>query len=111
MKPINLQEHPEGGRYREVYRSKLTIHISTNKKRSALTHIYFSLKKGEISLFHKVKSDEVWNLYEGEELVLYLWNEKTEKIENVMIYALGWKLSLCFVFAPPGMTSAILWND
>ena len=85
MRPINLQEHPEGGRYKEVYRSKSSVHTSVNKMRSALTHIYFSLNKGEISLFHKVKSDEVWNLYEGEELLLYLWNEETEKLDSVKL--------------------------
>ena len=44
-----------------------------------------SLNLGETSLFHKVKSDEVWNLYEGGALLLYLWNEETEKMENVRL--------------------------
>lgn len=74
MKPTELIEHPEGGRFREVYRSvKQVVHHDGSPK-SALTHIYFSLDKGEVSRFHKVASDEVWNLYEGEGLHLYIWD-------------------------------------
>lgn len=73
MQPTDLIKHPEGGRYKEVYRS-----ISNVSKgavtRSALTHIYFSLQKGEVSHFHKVSSDEVWNLYKGSGLYLYQWD-------------------------------------
>ncbi len=74
MKPINLTEHPEGGRFREVFRSDATVSTSQGDIRSALTHIYFSLNPGEKSNFHKVLSDEVWNLYQGAGLCLYSWD-------------------------------------
>jgi len=81
MKPINLKEHPEGGRFLEVFRSAKTISTSQGNMRSALTHIYFSLKPDERSRFHKVSSDEVWNLsdevwnlYQGTGLRLYTWD-------------------------------------
>ncbi len=74
MKPINLTEHPEGGRYREVFRSAKTIVTDQGSERSALTHIYFSLHADEKSRFHKVTSDEVWNLYQGTGLRLYTWD-------------------------------------
>ncbi len=73
MKPEDLKEHPEGGRFKEVFRSGETVKTSSGKERNALTHIYFNLKSGEVSKFHKVTSDEVWNLYKGA-LKLYLWN-------------------------------------
>ncbi len=73
MKPIELTEHPEGGRYREVFRSAKTIITDKGPERSALTHIYFSLNADERSRFHKVTSDEVWNLYQGTGLRLYTW--------------------------------------
>ncbi|MBF0240178.1 MAG: cupin domain-containing protein, partial [SAR324 cluster bacterium] len=38
--------------------------------RSAVTHIYFLLVKGQISRFHKVLHDEIWNFYEGSPLRL-----------------------------------------
>lgn len=74
MKPIDLIEHPEGGQFREVFRSGQIIYTSNGNKRSALTHIYFSLNSGEISRFHKVLSDEVWNLYRGTGVRLYTWD-------------------------------------
>ena len=59
MKPINLKEHPEGGRFLEVFRSNVSVTRPDKLTRSALTHIYFSLNKGEVSRFHKVQADEV----------------------------------------------------
>ena len=67
----NLKPHPEGGYYGEVYRSADNLtsphHAHT---RSALTHIYFLLEKGQISRFHRVLHDEVWNFYAGAPLRL-----------------------------------------
>ncbi len=74
MKSLDLIEHPEGGRFIEVFRSNALITRADGQTRSALTHIYFSLKKGEVSRFHKVQSDEVWNLYQGTGLRLYTWD-------------------------------------
>jgi len=74
MKPIELIEHPEGGRFREVFRSAQIISTDQGSKRSAMTHIYFSLKANERSRFHKVAFDEVWNLYQGTGLRLYIWD-------------------------------------
>jgi predicted cupin superfamily sugar epimerase len=42
MLPVDLIEHPEGGRFREVFRSANTVITATGSPRSALTHIYFS---------------------------------------------------------------------
>ncbi|MBE9138671.1 cupin domain-containing protein [Nodosilinea sp. LEGE 07088] len=71
--PTDLIEHPEGGRFREVFRSNARVATSDGDSRAALTHIYFSLHQGEVSRFHRVTSDEVWNLYQGEGLRLYTW--------------------------------------
>lgn len=74
MQPVDLMEHPEGGRFREVFRSAHKVSALDGRKRSALTHIYFSLNPGEVSRFHMVASDEVWNLYQGTGLKLYTWD-------------------------------------
>ena len=56
----NLVPHPEGGYYAVVYESKQTVTSPVvNKNRKALTHIYFLLLKGQVSLFHKVTHDEI----------------------------------------------------
>ena len=67
----NLVSHPEGGYYAVVYESKQAV-ISpvVNKDRKAVTHIYFLLLKGQVSLLHKVAHDEIWNFYEGDPVKL-----------------------------------------
>lgn len=74
MQPLDLIDHPEGGRFREVFRSTKRVSTTTTKVRVALTHIYFELREGECSLFHQVAADEVWNLYRGRGLNLYSWD-------------------------------------
>ena len=74
MRPIDLTDHPEGGRFREVFRSGATVITPSGAAKSALTHIYFSLDDGEVSRFHRVASDEVWNLYRGAGLTLHTWD-------------------------------------
>nr|WP_319392373.1 cupin domain-containing protein [uncultured Desulfobacter sp.] len=75
LTPDDLVEHPEGGRYREVFRSDCTVSKDDGSGKPALTHIYFSLNANEVSRFHKVTSDEIWNLYQGEGIRLFLWDE------------------------------------
>jgi uncharacterized protein len=87
MKPLNLIEHPEGGRFLEVFRSAHIVTSPNGTTRSALSHIYFSLRPGEVSRFHKVNSDEVWNLYQGAGLILYIWDGTTTPPERAILSA------------------------
>jgi predicted cupin superfamily sugar epimerase len=87
MKPIDLIDHPEGGRFREVFRSARTVATQDGATRSALTHIYFSLKPGEVSRLHQVTSDEVWNLYQGVGLHLYTWDGTDNPPERIALAA------------------------
>jgi len=82
MKPGQLIEHPEGGRFREVFRSPRRVRAACGTERSAITHIYFALGPGESSRFHRVASDEVWNLYEGAGVLLYLWDDMSGALEE-----------------------------
>ena len=68
---LDLQPHPEGGYFKEVYRSQQQVPSgSVNAVRSALTQIYFLLTAGQVSLWHRVMHDEVWNFYAGAPLRL-----------------------------------------
>ena len=79
-----LVPHPEGGYYAVVYESKQSVKSPVvNKDRKALTHIYFLLLKGQVSVFHKVAHDEIWNLYEGDPLKLIKFNGS--KVEEDII--------------------------
>jgi uncharacterized protein len=63
---LQLEPHPEGGYYREIFRSKdLVAPADGRGPRAALTTIYFLLPAGIVSRWHRVTSDEVWHLYEG----------------------------------------------
>ena len=60
----NLTPHPEGGFYREYYRSPLQV-TSPEGERSAATAIYFLLREQDVSHFHRLKHDELWCWHEG----------------------------------------------
>ena len=68
---LDLRPHPEGGFYRQIFRSAVEV-IPTDgrKSRAALTTIYFLLTESSFSRWHQVASDEVWHLYEGGPLEL-----------------------------------------
>ena len=65
---LELQPHPEGGHYRETFRDSQNIDAVSG--RAASTAIYFLLRAGEISRWHRVDAAEVWHWYAGAPLVL-----------------------------------------
>ncbi len=67
---LGLQAHPEGGFYREVYRSARSVQRQDGDRRSALTTIYYLMVAGEVGQWHRVDADEVWHFYEGDALEL-----------------------------------------
>ena len=70
---LQLRPHPEGGHFREVFRSPASVQPGDGRPaRSALTTIDFLLARGERSAWHRVRSDEVWHLLEGGPLRLWL---------------------------------------
>ena len=64
---FGLTPHPEGGFYKETYRSPLTLNVASpfSGPRAASTAIYYLLTGGAKSAFHRIRSDEVWHFYEG----------------------------------------------
>lgn len=70
---LQLVSHPEGGFYRETYRSPVTVALPAfNGARAVSTAIYFLLPAGNISAFHRIKSDEIWHFYAGQALTIHL---------------------------------------
>jgi predicted cupin superfamily sugar epimerase len=69
---LGLTAHPEGGYFREVYRSASRVQPSDERsERAAITIIYYLLVRGEVSRWHRVASDEVWQYHEGDPLELF----------------------------------------
>lgn len=80
IRHLSLQPHPEGGYYREVYRSAGTLSADClppgfDGKRHFCTSIYYLLEEGDFSAFHRINSDELWHFYAGGTLVLHLLDE------------------------------------
>jgi predicted cupin superfamily sugar epimerase len=85
IRELRLEPHPEGGFFREVFRSRWKVKpLDERAERSALTTIYFMLVKGQHSRWHRVASDEVWHFYEGDPLVVYWIDEQGEVHEEVL---------------------------
>lgn len=74
---LKLTKHPEGGYFKEVYRSneiisKKGLPLRYNSFRAFSTSIYFLLDGKDFSAFHRLKSDELWHFYEGCPLLIYI---------------------------------------
>jgi len=77
IKQYALQPHPEGGWYKETYKSKEWIPANAMPERftgdrAFSTAIYFLLEAGNFSAFHRIKSDECWHFYSGDPLQVYI---------------------------------------
>ncbi|MEQ9098624.1 MAG: cupin domain-containing protein [Imperialibacter sp.] len=71
IEQLYLDAHPEGGYFRETYRSIGTTNTKAGQ-RSISTAIYFLLEAGNFSAFHRIKSDEAWHFYDGDPLSVYI---------------------------------------
>jgi uncharacterized protein len=79
---LDLKPHPEGGHFRETFRDCGPVPAGRdgNEGRSHSTAIYFLLRRGEVSRWHRVDAAEVWHFYRGAPLELRIGKE---------IYVLG----------------------
>lgn len=80
VRHFDMQLHPEGGFYKETYRSTGVIYTSSEQEkfagkneeahRSYCTGIYFLLPQGSQSRLHRIASDEMWHFYLGGSLTI-----------------------------------------
>ena len=80
---LELIPHPEGGYYKETYRSEGSISKDTlpadySGDRSYSTGIYFMLTADTFSAFHKINQDEMWHFYDGSPIELHMITEDGE---------------------------------
>jgi predicted cupin superfamily sugar epimerase len=86
IQQLRMQPHPEGGFYRELYRSSAVVQPADGRpRRAALTTIYFLLPEGAHSKWHRVASDEVWHLYEGGPVELYQASPNMGSVQHVLL--------------------------
>lgn len=77
IEKLQMHAHPEGGYYKESFASSENICDKDLKtkfegERILWTSIYFLLRDGEVSNFHKLKSDEMWYYHSGSPLTIYM---------------------------------------
>ncbi|WP_162341601.1 cupin domain-containing protein [Cyclobacterium salsum] len=105
VQKLDLTPHPEGGYFRETYRSageipEAALGSAYTGKRNHSTCIYFLLTSADFSAFHRIKQDEIWHFYDGSPLRLHLLSETGEH----SVYRIGRDLAIGEVpqFVVPG---------
>lgn len=83
IQQYNLLPHPEGGWYKQTYKSAEYIRAAALPERFGgdrpiSTAIYFLLEKGNFSAFHRIKSDECWHFYYGDPLEIFILQQTGE---------------------------------
>lgn len=73
---LNLEPHPEGGFFSEVYRSNGVINSESDESiypagRNFATSIYYLLEGTDTSSFHRIRSDETWHFYAGSSATIH----------------------------------------
>jgi predicted cupin superfamily sugar epimerase len=84
VESLGLAAHPEGGWYREIFRSNEIV-TTARGTRAALTCIDYLLEAGQASRWHVVASDEVWHFHGGAVLELLVFNPMDGALTRRMI--------------------------
>ena len=81
---LNLKPHPEGGFFKEEYRSNIEIDqhnlpVGYKSARRIATSIYYMLRSQDISRLHRLKSDELWYFHSGGAIKVYVIDTEGNK--------------------------------
>lgn len=100
---LKLQAHPEGGYFKETYRSSgcidgTLLREQFSGERNYSTAIYYLLQQGDFSAYHRIKSDECWHFYAGGTLLIHVIHQN-----EYSLIKLGTNLSAgeCFQYVVP----------
>ncbi len=88
IKELQLTPHPEGGWFREVYRSADRVQRG-EQSRSATTAIYYLLEHGQLSRWHVVDADEIWHFYGGAPLELIAYDPSSRQLTRTVLWTPG----------------------
>jgi uncharacterized protein len=81
---LGLKPHPEGGFYKEIFRSSISVDkkslpLGFQASRRLVTSIYYLLRSGEISHFHRLRSDELWYYHYGSSVRIIIIDQEGHK--------------------------------
>lgn len=92
IKKHNLSQHPEGGWYRQTFKSKdmvkaqgSTLGRYAGEVRAAGTSIIYLLSQGDYSAWHLVQSDETWNFHDGDDVLLRIIDQTSGDLKEVAL--------------------------
>ncbi|MEI8111573.1 MAG: cupin domain-containing protein [Chitinophagia bacterium] len=90
VKKLQMLPHPEGGFFKENYRSTEYMEVSClperfGGRRPISTAIYFLITAGNFSAFHRIKSDECWHFYTGDPLWVHLIDDSTGTYSKIAL--------------------------
>lgn len=85
VEKLSLEAHPEGGYFKETYRSGDCFDNEKNLQefpigRNYSTSIYFLLTQNNFSAFHRIKSDEIWHFYDGHTIEIFYFETGLKRI-------------------------------
>ncbi|MXV16591.1 cupin domain-containing protein [Hufsiella ginkgonis] len=101
IEALQLLPHPEGGFYKEVFRSPgEVLRTGESIPRQAFTSIYYLLEGADYSGFHRIASDEIWYFHKGDPLVIHIIGAAGELISRELSDQPGGNLS---VTVPAGL--------
>ena len=90
VRRLGLQPHPEGGWFRETWRSRVSFEPDGyDGPRATATAVYFLLNPGERSRWHVVRSEELWLWHSGGPLLLSLGGDGEAPTEDAVPLVLG----------------------
>lgn len=79
IQKLQLEKHPEGGYFKEIYRGGEMVLVDSpgkRKKRNYSTSIYFLLEGNQVSKFHRLQSNELWHFYDGVSVLIHIIDDK-----------------------------------
>ncbi|MBI3569317.1 MAG: cupin domain-containing protein [Gemmatimonadetes bacterium] len=90
IQQLRLDPHPEGGHFRELFRSRRMVRTDDGRsERWAVTTIYYLLVAGEYSRWHRVAADEIWHFYEGDPVELTLLDSDGVRVKRDVLGPVG----------------------
>ncbi len=90
VRDLGLAPHPEGGFYRELFRSRRMVRTDDGRsERWAATTIYYLLRGSDVNKWHRVASDEIWHWYEGAPIELHLLDAQLTRARSEVLGPVG----------------------
>ncbi len=108
IEKLDLKPHPEGGYYKETYRS---VETCLDGSRNLQTAIYFLLTSDNVSHFHRIKSDEIWYFHAGSPLLVHTLTDEGHTQQVVGNDLLAGQTPQLLVFKDTIFGSSVLHKD